>query len=112
MLATGLMSMFVSNTATATMIIPLLAALSVTLDVYPMILMASAAVAANCAFMLPVFTPPNAIVFGTGKISIGEMVRAGVWLNLIAWAVIVVIAYLLLPLVFGFDVSPFPISLK
>ncbi|MBB5175328.1 anion permease [Nosocomiicoccus ampullae] len=62
--------------------------------------------------MLPVFTPPNAIVFGTGKISIGEMVRAGVWLNLIAWAVIVVIAYLLPPLVFGFDVSPFPISLK
>lgn len=75
MLATGLMRMFVSNTATATMIIPLLAALSVTLDVHPMILMASAAMAANCAFILPVGTPPNAIVF-------------------------------------GFDVSPFPISLK
>ena len=107
-----LLTEITSNTATATMIIPLLAALSVTLDVHPMILMASAAMAANCAFMLPVGTPPNAIVFGTGKISIGEMVRAGVWLNLIAWAVIVVIAYLLLPLVFGFDVSPFPINLK
>ncbi|GGH48989.1 hypothetical protein GCM10007358_04950 [Phocicoccus schoeneichii] len=67
------------------MILPLLGALAITLDVHPMILMAPAAIAANCAFMLPVGTPPNAIVFGTGKVSIKDMVSAGFWLNIIAW---------------------------
>ncbi|WP_308215242.1 SLC13 family permease [Sinobaca sp. H24] len=56
-----------SNTATATMILPVVAALSVALDVHPYALMVPCALAANCAFMLPVGTPPNAIIFGTGS---------------------------------------------
>src|SRR5699024_11973136 len=68
---------FTSNTATATMILPVLAGLAMAVDVHPLALMLPAAMAANCAFMLPVGTPPNAIVFGTGKISIQEMAKAG-----------------------------------
>lgn len=101
-----------SNTATATMILPLLGALAITLDVHPMILMAPAAMAANCAFMLPVGTPPNAIVFGTGKVSIKDMVSAGFWLNIIAWIVIVIVSIVFLPIIFNFDISPFPSAFK
>ena len=67
-----------SNTATAaTMILPILASLSVAVDVHPLLLMVPAAMAANCAYMLPVGTPPNAIVFGTGKLEIKEMAYVG-----------------------------------
>lgn len=97
-----------SNTATATMILPLLGALAITLNVHPMILMAPAAMAANCAFMLPVGTPPNAIVFGTGKVTIKDMVAAGFWLNIIAWIIIVIVAMIFLPIVFDFNITPFP----
>lgn len=69
------------------------------------------AMAANCAFMLPVGTPPNAIIFGTGKIRIVEMVRAGFWLNVFATAIIVLAVYYLVPLTLGVDLSTFPTSL-
>lgn len=99
---------FTSNTATATMILPVLAGLSIALDVHPLALMVPAAMAANCAFMLPVGTPPNAIVFGTGKISIQEMIKAGFGLNIIALIFIIAAVYLLLPIVYGIDLLTFP----
>lgn len=99
---------FTSNTATATMILPVLAGLSIALDVHPLALMVPAAMAANCAFMLPVGTPPNAIVFGTGKVSIQEMMRAGFGLNVIALVIIVAAVYLLLPIVYGLDLLTYP----
>lgn len=99
---------FTSNTATATMIIPVLAGLAMAVDVHPLTLMLPAAMAANCAFMLPVGTPPNAIVFGTGKISIQEMAKAGFGLNIIGLALIVGITYLLLPIVYGIDLNVYP----
>jgi sodium-dependent dicarboxylate transporter 2/3/5 len=77
-----------SNTATTSLLMPLLAATAVTADLNPMLLMVPAAMSASCAFMLPVATPPNAIVFGSGKISIREMARAGFVLNLIGAVVI------------------------
>lgn len=101
-----------SNTATATMILPLLAALAISIDVHPLALMVPAAMGANCAFMLPVGTPPNAIVFGTGKVTIREMASAGFWLNLISCVIIVIAVMILLPIVFGIDISPFPAALK
>lgn len=101
-----------SNTATATMILPLLAALAISIDVHPLALMVPAAMGANCAFMLPVGTPPNAIVFGTGKVTIREMATTGFWLNLISCVIIVIAVMVLLPIVFGFDITPFPASLK
>ncbi|GAF14725.1 LOW QUALITY PROTEIN: sodium-dependent transporter [Bacillus sp. JCM 19045] len=100
-----------SNTATATMILPVVAALAVALNIHPFALMIPCAMAANCAFMLPVGTPPNAIIFGTGKIRIVEMVRAGFWLNVFATAIIVLAVYYLVPLTLGVDLSTFPTSL-
>jgi sodium-dependent dicarboxylate transporter 2/3/5 len=99
---------FTSNTATATMILPVLAGLAMAVDVHPLALMLPAAMAANCAFMLPVGTPPNAIVFGTGKISIQEMAKTGFSLNIIALIIIVGFTYLALPVVYGIDLNSFP----
>ncbi len=97
-----------SNTATATMILPVLASLALALDIHPFVLMVPAAMAANCAFMLPVGTPPNAIIFATGKIKIIEMVRNGFWLNIFALLLIVASVYFLLPLVWGIDLTTYP----
>ena len=99
-----------SNTATATMIMPVLAALAVAIDVHPFALMAPCAIAANCAFMLPVGTPPNAIIFGTGKIKIVEMVKTGFGLNVFSTILIVLFAYIMLPVVFDIDLASFPES--
>lgn len=99
---------FTSNTATATMILPVLAGLAIALDVHPLALMVPAAMAANCAFMLPVGTPPNAIVFGTGKVTIGEMMKAGFGLNILAALMIIIVVYLWVPVVYGIDLLAFP----
>ncbi|MCP5972537.1 anion permease, partial [Klebsiella pneumoniae] len=60
------------------------------------------------AFMLPVGTPPNAIVFGTGKVTIGEMMKAGFGLNIIAALMIIIVVYLWVPVVYGIDLLAFP----
>ena len=101
-----------SNTATATMILPALGALALALEIHPFALMVPAAMAATCAFMLPVGTPPNAIIFATGKIKIIEMVKTGFWINIFAWILIVVATYFLLPLVWGIDLNVFPAEFK
>jgi len=77
-----------SNTATAAMGMPVMAALAPALGVDALTLMSAAALAASLAFMLPVATPPNAMVFGTGAVTAGDMARAGIWLNLIGAGVI------------------------
>ncbi|QDV23914.1 SLC13 family permease [Aureliella helgolandensis] len=78
------MTELTSNAATTASLVPVLAALAPGLGVHPYLLIVPATVAASCAFMLPVATPPNAIVFGSGAISVPQMVRAGFLLNLIA----------------------------
>lgn len=100
-----------SNTATATMILPILASLSVAVGVHPLLLMVPAAMAANCAYMLPVGTPPNAIVFGSGKLSIKTMASVGFWVNLISAIIIVVVVYFAMPYILGIDISH-PLKLK
>jgi len=72
-----------SNTATAEMLLPVLAALSVALELNPLVLMVSGTLACSCAFMLPVATAPNAIVFATERLSIREMARTGIVVNMI-----------------------------
>lgn len=71
-----------SNLATTTALVPIVAALATALGIDPLKLVVPATMAASCAFMLPVATPPNAIVFGAGLIRIPQMARAGFWLNL------------------------------
>ncbi|GAB3731418.1 SLC13 family permease [Nocardiopsis nanhaiensis] len=97
-----------SNAATATMIMPVMAGLALALGVHPFALMVPIAMAANCAFMLPVGTPPNAIMFGTGKITIMEMIRLGFWLNLAALSLIVAAVFLVLPHLWGIDLLTTP----
>lgn len=105
-----LLTEFTSNTATATMILPVLASLALSLSIHPFALMVPAAMAANCAFMMPVATPPNAIIFGTGKLKITEMVRVGFIVNLFTFILLVAVAFFLLPIVWGFDLHVIPAS--
>ncbi len=110
--AVNFLTEITSNLATTAMILPILASLAVVADVHPFVLMVGAAMAASCAFMLPVATPPNAIVFGSGHISISDMMRAGFTLNVMSIVVVTLLVYFLLPLLWGFDLSPFPEMLK
>ena len=86
-----------SNTATAATFIPVLGGVAVGIGVDPMTLLIPAALAATCAFMLPVGTPPNAIVFGTGAVKISEMARGGVVLNVVGIVLITVFTVLIGP---------------
>lgn len=88
-----------SNVATVSMVLPILASLSDTIGIQPYFLMIGATCAASCAFMLPVATAPNAIVFGYGYIKIKDMVKAGIWLNIISIILFTIYIYLVLPLV-------------
>lgn len=101
-----------SNTATATMILPVLASLALALNVHPYALMVPAAMAANCAFMLPVGTPPNAIIFASGKLKISEMVRTGFVINIFTLILIVGAVFYILPNLWGVDLTVFPDNLK
>ena len=92
-----------SNLATTAMILPILAPLSLVLDVNPFILMVGATVAASCAFMLPVATPPNAVVFGSGYLRIPDMAKTGVWMNLFSIIFLTIMVYFLLPSLWGFN---------
>jgi len=82
-----------SNTATTATLVPILASLAPGLGLHPFLLIVPAAIAASCAFMLPVATPPNAIIFGSGLVSIPQMCRAGLLLNLIGIVLITSLAY-------------------
>ncbi len=90
-----------SNTATAAAFIPILAGLAVAVQIDPVVLTITAALAASCAFMLPVATPPNAVVFGSGRIRMGEMVRAGVVLNMVVILVVPLLVLVFAQIAFG-----------
>lgn len=89
-----------SNTATATTMVPLLVALGPGLKVHPYLLVFPATIAASCAFMLPVATPPNAMVFAGGYIQLSQMIRAGWWLNLLGIVLVVLVTFLIVKPVF------------
>jgi len=90
-----------SNTATTATLLPVLGSVAAGMGIAPLELAVPAALAASCAFMLPVATPPNAIVFGSGHVTIPEMVRAGLLLNLLGIMVITLFANLALPAISG-----------
>ena len=85
-----------SNTATATVLMPLLAATAVAAGIRPELLMVPAAMGASCAFMLPVATPPNAVVYAVGEFSIRRMMWEGFVLNIMSIITITAICYLML----------------
>ncbi len=101
-----------SNVATTSMLLPVLASMAISLDIHPFILMIGATISASCAFMLPVATPPNAIVFGSGYLTIPDMIRKGFWLNLLSILIIILIAYYLVPYFWKLDIFAFPDAFK
>jgi solute carrier family 13 (sodium-dependent dicarboxylate transporter), member 2/3/5 len=90
-----------SNLATTATFLPVMAAIAVETGQDPLVFVIPVTLAASCAFMLPVATPPNAIVFSSGSVSIPRMMRAGVMLNLIGVIVLSLVAIFLAPVVFG-----------
>lgn len=97
-----------SNTATASMLLPVVAGLATATRIHPLGPMVGAALAASFAFMLPVATPPNAIVFASRSVSIPQMARAGLWLNLLGTVLIVLFVSLALPLLWGVHLGTVP----
>ena len=96
-----LLSELASNTATATMMMPIIVTLAAAVGQPPLLLMLVAALAASTGFALPVATPPNTIVFGSGQVRVRDMARAGVLLDLVAVVLVVAVVALVYPLVFA-----------
>ncbi len=97
-----------SNTATAQILLPILASLSVAIQVNPLLLMIPGAISCSCAFMLPVATPPNAIIFGAGRLQVSDMARAGFILNLVGAVLITAAMFAWGTVVFGIDSGQMP----
>ena len=90
-----------SNTATTTLVLPVLAEASDAIGVDPLLLMIPATLSASCAFMMPIASPTQAIVFGSGYVDIRQMVRAGIWFNLLGIALVTLVFLLLAEPIFG-----------
>lgn len=101
-----------SNLATVSMILPVLASLSISLGLHPFVIMVSATIAASCAFMLPVATPPNAVVFGSGFLRIKDMVKTGIVMNLISIILVSLYVYYIIPIIWDIDLTVFPEGFK
>jgi sodium-dependent dicarboxylate transporter 2/3/5 len=101
--AVNFLTEITSNMATTAMLLPILVSLATVLDVHPYILLVSATLAASCAFMLPVATPPNAIVFGSGYLRIEDMVKKGFFLNILSIIIVTFFGYYILPLIWNLN---------
>lgn len=97
-----------SNTATTATFLPILGAIAIGIGQNPFFLVVPAAMAASCAFMLPVATPPNAIVYSSNMFTIPQMSRAGWWMNVSSILIVTMLAYLLLGLIFGVEIGVVP----
>ena len=108
---TGIMTFlteFTSNTATTEMLLPVVAGLAITIKVHPLLLMLPITLAASMAFMFPVATPPNAIVFGSGRLRMMDMLKTGIWLNLIAIVLITFFTLVWANIILPFDILSYP----
>ena len=97
-----------SNTATTEMLLPILAGMAIAVKINPLLFMIPATMAASLAFMLPVATPPNAIIFGTNRIRMTDMMRTGFVLNLIGVIIVALAMYFWGQSVFDIDMNVFP----
>jgi sodium-dependent dicarboxylate transporter 2/3/5 len=107
-LLTIFMTEVTSNTATTAMLMPIMASLAVGLSIHPYGIMIGAATAASFAFMLPVATPPNAVVFGSGYITMPQMAKTGFGLNLIGILLVIGLALTWLPMIWGINLTELP----
>ncbi len=106
----NLLTEVTSNMATTAMLLPVLVTIALAIDVHPYFLLVAATLAASCAFMLPISTPPNAVVFGSGFLKIEDMFKKGVWMNLISIITITLVVYYILPYVFEMTAELLPIN--
>ena len=106
----NLLTEVTSNMATTAMLLPVLVTIALAIDVHPYFLLVAATLAASCAFMLPISTPPNAVVFGSGFLKIEDMFKKGVWMNLISILTITLVVYYILPCVFEMTAELLPIN--
>ena len=106
----NLLTEVTSNMATTAMLLPVRVTIALAIEVHPYFLLVSATLAASCAFMLPISTPPNAVVFGSGFLKIEDMFKNGVWMNLISIITITLVVYFTLPYVFEMTSELIPIS--
>ena len=97
-----------SNMATIAMMLPILAPIALEFDLNPFVLMVAASVSSSCAFMLPVATPPNAVVFGSGYLKMPDMVKKGFLLNLASIVIIALMVYFVLPILWELVPDEFP----
>ena len=97
-----------SNTAVATLMIPVMGAIAVGMKINPLGPIVAACIACSYAFMLPVATPPNAVVFGSGAVTIRQMARTGLWLNILGIIQITLVVYFLMPWAWGIDLTVLP----
>lgn len=101
-----------SNLATTAMLLPILAPMALAFDLHPYMILVSVTIAASCAFMLPVATPPNAVVFGSGYLRIPDMIKSGIFMNVISIFIITIVTYYYLPLIWNLDPNKFPEAFK
>jgi sodium-dependent dicarboxylate transporter 2/3/5 len=94
------------------MLLPILSPVALSFDMHPFLVMFAVTLSASCAFMLPVATPPNAIVFGSNYLKVSDMVKKGFLMNIISIIVITLAVYYFMPVVFGLDSLSFPEALK
>ena len=106
----NLLTEVTSNMATTAMLLPVLVTIALAIEVHPYFLLVSATLAASCAFMLPISTPPNAVVFGSGFLKIEDMFKKGIWMNLISIITITLVVYFTLPYVFEMTTELLPIN--
>ena len=97
-----------SNTATSEMLLPLVASVAKAIDINPLLLMLPVTLSASMAFMMPIATPPNAIVFASGKLRIRDMIKTGIIINLFAIVLITLITWFIGSAVFNIDASTMP----
>ena len=106
--AVNFLTEITSNLATTAMLLPVLAPIAFSMGIHPYMIMVAATLAASCAFMLPVATPPNAVVFGSGYLKISSMVKVGVVMNIVSILIVTLITYFLLPYLWDIDKFHFP----
>jgi sodium-dependent dicarboxylate transporter 2/3/5 len=94
-------SEIMSNTAAAAVFIPVAASLATTISIDPVLLMAPIAIATSYGFIMPVGTPPNAIVFATGHVTAAKMARVGFPLDIVGILIVTIMSTLLVPIVFA-----------
>ncbi|MBS3737830.1 MAG: SLC13/DASS family transporter [Psychroflexus sp.] len=101
-----------SNLATTAMLLPILSPVALSFDMHPFLIMIAVTLSASCAFMLPVATPPNAIIFGSGYLKVSDMVKKGFLMNFISIIIITLAVYFIMPEIFGLENLNFPKSLE